>query len=44
MITLFVLGLVGAGLAFAAVPVVGLALMLETCETRRSVGTVGTIA
>jgi hypothetical protein len=34
MITLFVMSLVGAGFVFAAVPVVGFALMLETCAER----------
>ncbi len=34
MITLFVMGLVGTGFVLAAVPVVGFALMLETCSER----------
>lgn len=34
MITLFILGLVGTGIAFAAVPVVAFSLMLETCAQR----------
>jgi hypothetical protein len=34
MITLFIIGLAGTGFAFAAVPAVAYALMLETCAER----------
>jgi hypothetical protein len=37
MITLFIIGLAGTGIAFAAVPVIAYALMLETCADRAAV-------
>jgi len=34
MIAIFIIGLAGTGIAFAAVPAVAYALMLETCAAR----------
>lgn len=34
MITLFIMGLAGAGVLFAGLPVVAFGLMLETCAER----------
>lgn len=44
MITLFIITLAVLGTVFASLPVIGFALMLETCEDRASTGARGETA